>query len=114
PRYLARTRPQEADPAAARRAHQERAGRAPVRAPRLHGAPRGAVELFSNNRAAAIVPQRSTPPPPAGRKRGASLASCSVEREQRDEPSGGLAPTMARFPLEPHAAHYPSNIQRPT
>ena len=35
-RNAARERPAQADPAAARRAAQERAGRAPVRAPRLH------------------------------------------------------------------------------
>ena len=35
-RDAARERPEEADPAAARRAPQERAGRAPVRAPGLH------------------------------------------------------------------------------
>src|SRR5262249_5046987 len=40
PRDLARARPEEAHSPAARRAAQERAGRAPVRAPRLHGAQR--------------------------------------------------------------------------
>ena len=42
-RDAARTRSQQADPAAARRAPQERAGRAPVRAPGLPGAPRGTL-----------------------------------------------------------------------
>jgi MoxR-like ATPase len=41
PRNAARARSQEADSAAARRPHQERAGRPPVRAPRLHGTARG-------------------------------------------------------------------------
>src|SRR5579859_5003471 len=40
---VARARSQEADPAAARRAPQERAGRPPVRAARLHGKARGAL-----------------------------------------------------------------------
>src|SRR5205085_3994860 len=42
-RHLARARSEEADPAAARRADQERAGRAPVRAAGLHVAARGAL-----------------------------------------------------------------------
>ena len=43
PGNLARARPEEADPAAARRADQKRAGRAPVRAARVHGEERGAL-----------------------------------------------------------------------
>jgi MoxR-like ATPase len=39
----ARARPEKADPAVARRAHQERAGRAPVRAVGVHGAAGGAM-----------------------------------------------------------------------
>jgi MoxR-like ATPase len=45
-RGAARARPQAAHSAAARRAHQERAGRAPVRAARLHGAKRRPLTHF--------------------------------------------------------------------
>ncbi len=49
----ARARSEEAHPAAARRAHQERAGRAPVRAAGVHGAKRGAVIHRLSSRASA-------------------------------------------------------------
>src|SRR5207249_2570271 len=45
PGDLARARPEKADPAAARRAVEERAGRAPVRAAGVYGAARGPLLL---------------------------------------------------------------------
>ena len=55
---LARARSQEADPASARRAAQERTGRAPVRAAGVHGAARGAV---ANTSLPLLFAARGTP-----------------------------------------------------
>ena len=104
PDTLARARPQEADPAAARRAHQERAGRAPVRAPRLHGAARGAVELLleqscRSNRAAAV----DSPSPACGAQAG--------ERVRRRAPSKGSG-AMSRAGDGPDDGSFPARASR--
>ncbi len=98
----ARTRPQEAHPPAARRADQERAGRAPVRAARIHGAPRRALSPFVRRRTGggnaerhirqhcegsrATPRSRARSPPPIAGSRLAGTSGPSDTRGYRRDP----------------------------
>ena len=62
-RNAARARPAQGDPAAARRAAQERAGRDAVRAPRLHGAPGGPLR-WTRSATRTSAPNSCSPPAP--------------------------------------------------
>ena len=99
PEALRSTRQEGADPAAARRAAQERAGRAPVRARRVHGAPQRGRTRISRTVSHVSDREYRVRPADALHRAGHADGSARDARAARARARGG-----ARAPRRPTAS----------